>query len=368
MTTSTGALPDVLAAVDAPPGPLAGLAAASRRPVHAYLLVGPPGAGAAEAATAFAAALLCPAGGDASCEVCRRVSAGLHPDVVHVERDGPWITIDTARQVARLAARSPVEGARKVLILHDFHLVRDAGPALLKTIEEPPESAVFVILADHLAPELVTIASRCSVIEFPPLGSQQVVEALVRDGIPADQAARLADAAGGRLDRARLLATDPAFDDRRQAWRAVPGRLDGSGATAAALADELIALLEASGEPLRVRQAGDLEALEARNARAAEVNGKVGRAARGGLKAGVKEMEERHKREQRRQRVDELRGGLAALAGVYRDRLAEPSQRVAAAAALERIAAAGEALQYNPGELLLVQALLVRLGSDRLRR
>jgi len=51
MTTSTGALPDVLAAVDAPPGPLAGLAAASRRPVHAYLLVGPPGAGAAEAAS-----------------------------------------------------------------------------------------------------------------------------------------------------------------------------------------------------------------------------------------------------------------------------------------------------------------------------
>src|SRR5438874_5144213 len=142
------------------------LSAAASSPVHAYLFAGPPGSGKRDAARAFAAALLCPNGGDGTCSVCERVLAGVHPDVVVVERAGPYITVDQAREIVRLAMRSPNEGSRKVLVLTDFHLVREAAPTLLKIIEEPPESTVFVILAEHLPPELETIASRCVQVEF----------------------------------------------------------------------------------------------------------------------------------------------------------------------------------------------------------
>jgi DNA polymerase III subunit delta' len=343
---------------------VAALRAAAVKPVHAYLFVGPAGTGKLAAATRFAADLLSrsSAAGEVA-EVQRRVLAGIHPDVITIEREGAFITIDTAREVTRLAARSPLEGDRKVLILPDFHLVRDAGPALLKTIEEPPPSAIFVILAEYLPPELVTIASRCVQIDFSPLPPALVVDILISEGTAAAAAAELAAAAGGRLDRARLLATDPAFEARRQAWREVPTRLDGSGATAAAVADRLVGLLDESVTPIQARQAAELAALEERNTRALEINGKVGRAGRSGVKSGVKEMEDRHKREVRRQRTDELRTGLATLAGVYRDRLSDDPRRtgvsIQAVALIDGLAAD---LQYNPGENLALLSLLVRLG------
>jgi DNA polymerase III subunit delta' len=344
--------------------------AAVRRPVHAYLLVGPAGTGKRAAAVDFAAALLCPQGGDGTCESCRRVRDEVHPDVEIVEREGASIGIDAARHISRLAARSPVEADRKVLILTDFHLVKDAGPALLKTVEEPPASAVFVILAEHVPPELVTIASRCVRIDFRPLSPDEVVAALVDDGVAQERAVELAGAAGGRLDRARLLASDPEFERRQKAWLEVPRRLDGHGATAARLADELLALLEGSVAPLRARHENEAADLEEQNARNLEVNGKVGRN-RGGVRTGLKELEERQRREVRRQRTDELRAGLATLAGGYRDRIAAAAasesgaserQIVAGLEAVGLIQAQAEALEFYPGELLQLQALLSRLG------
>lgn len=359
---------------------VATLAAAADRPVHAYLFVGPAGTGKASAALGFAAALLCPnAPADGTCDSCRRVLAGVHPDVVHVEREGASISIDTARDVARVATTSPVEGSRKVIVLHDFHLVKESGPALLKTIEEPPPSTLFIILAEHMPPELVTTASRCVRIEFAPLSETRIAQQLESEGVDPARAAHLAQASGGRLDRARLLAADEHFEERRAAWRAVPSRLDGTGATAARIADELVALLDSSVEPLTTRHGAERAALEERNARAAEVTGTGrgrGRSAKAALSAGVKELEERQRREVRRQRTDELRAGLASLAGAYRDRLAAAGSAGTARAAAEAANALdsialidrlGSDLQYNPGELLAVQALLVKLGRIALR-
>lgn len=370
---------------DVPGQPLAvsALLAAAAHPVHAYLFVGPAGTGKRAAAVRFAASLLAPSlvvgkteegesdrnhrewdtgerEGDG--EVRRRVLAGIHPDVTVVEREGATISIDTAREVTRLAARSPLECSRQVLILPDFHLVREAGPALLKTIEEPPASTVFVILAEYVPPELVTIASRCVRIDFAPLPPALVVEILTSEGVEPALAVELAEAAGGRLDRARLLASDPAFERRRQAWREVPAALDGSSAAAASVADRLIGLLEESVTPIQARQAEESAALEERNARALEVNGKVGRAARTGLRAGFRELEERHKREIRRQRTDELRTGLATLAGAYEERLTDPTSQSVAAEAVRLIDGFAADLEYNPGEGLALTALLIRLG------
>jgi DNA polymerase-3 subunit delta' len=341
------------------------LRVAARRPVHAYLLVGPPGTGKQAAARSFAATLLCPNGGDGTCDVCRRVLSGVHPDLVMIERQGPFITIDMAREIARVAVRSPTEGDRKVLLLNDFHLVREAGPALLKSIEEPPPSTVFVILAEYVPAELVTIASRCVQIDFRPLPLTVVAAALEAQGVTPELALELAAAADGRLDRARLLARDPEFVARRLAWRSVPERLDGTGATAAGMAAELVASLERSVAPLRNAQAHEATELEARTARANEVVGRSGGGKRAG-KAASKELEDRHKREIRRQRTDELKAGLAALAGVYRDRLVSGGSAASASAgpaeAVRLIQQLYANLAYNPNELLQLQALFVRLG------
>jgi DNA polymerase-3 subunit delta' len=173
-----------------------------------------------------------------------------------------------------------------------------------------------------------------------------------------------------------LLANDSGFEARRAAWREVPGRLDGTGATAAIVADELIALLDSSVEPLRARHEAQRTALEERNASSVAVTGRGGgrsggRAIKAMLNTGIGELENRQRRELRRQRTDELRAGLATLAAAYRDLLAPdpagagvPNRRQVRSAlkAVEHIDKLARDLQYNPGELLQLQALLARLG------
>ena len=351
---------DVFAAVVGQEGAVAQLRAAARAPVHAYLLVGPPGTGRRTAAVALAAALLCPRFDDfgtgcGECDVCVRVLAGVHPDVAVIEREGAFLGIDQAREIRRLAMRTPHEATRKVLIVPEFHLAQDAVPALLKVVEEPPPSTVFVILADHVARELVTIASRCVRIDFGPLPVERLVETLVGDGVDPAVAAAVAEASGGRLDRARLLASDAGFGARRAAWRAVPSRLDGTGATVSVVAAELVELLGSAGvATLTSRHAAELAALDERVKRSGE---------RG---AGRKVLADRHKRELRRLRTDELRYGLATLSAAYRDALVERRVDAAAGVAgLDALQQAAEALLHNPGEALLLQALLLRLAPVR---
>jgi DNA polymerase III subunit delta' len=326
------------------------LRAAARSPVHAYLLVGPAGTGKLAAARAFAASLLCANGGDGTCDVCRRALAGVHPDVVVVERKGAAILVDDAREMVRLASRSPTEGDRKVLVLTDFHLVEEAAPVLLKTIEEPPASTVFVVLAEQVPPELITIASRCCRIDFGPIPTDRLVDVLVAEGADPEAAVVAAEAASGRLDRARLLVSDPGFVGRRAAWRNAVDSLDGTGATAARLATELIETTDGVLEPLRARQTDEVAELEERAKRFGE---------RG---IGRRDLDTRQKREQRRVRIDELRSGLAVLAGAYRDHLAAGTPGAPEfMAAVTAIRKANEALEHNPNETLLLQALLVRL-------
>lgn len=329
---------------------VAALRAAARAPVHAYLLVGPAGTGVPEAARSFAASLLCPEGGCGRCDTCRRARGGLHPDVVALERDGASITVDDARAVAKVAALSPVEGRRKVVVLHDFHLVDKAAPALLKTIEEPPATTVFVVLAEDVPPELVTIASRCVRVDFAPLAPDVVAAALVGAGVAPALAAEVAAASGGRLDRARLLVSDAGFAARRDLWRSVPRRLDGTGATAAVLADELVASLESVLGPLTDRHRAERAELDEQLARAGPRPGALTR------------LEARHRREERRARTDELRFGLATLAAAYRDAMVAGTGRAGALAALDAITATTAALAHNPNQVLLLQALLVQAG------
>jgi DNA polymerase-3 subunit delta' len=338
---------------------------AARRPVHAYLLHGPAGSGKRAAARGLAAALLCPEGGCGVCNSCRRALAGTHADLVTVERTGAALDVDDAREITTRAQRRPLESARQVLVVPDVHLASKAVPALLKTVEEPPPSTVFVLLADDLPAGLATIVSRCVQVPFVAVAPSVVEEWLVGRGVVGEVAASVAAASGGNLDRARLLADDPGFDGRRRQWRLVPGRLDGTGASAVSVADELLGLADQALTPLRERHGRELAALEEQ----AEVVGARGI-------PGRKAVEDRHKREERRWRTDDLRMGLAALSDAYRDRLVATvdgdapagtpgvdADRRAAAAHVDAVGRASVALGRNVREDLLLESLMVELAG-----
>ncbi len=354
------------------PAAVAQLRATAQRPVHAYLFHGPPGSGKRAAARGFAAALLCPEGGCGLCGTCRRALAGTHPDLVEVERTGASLDVETARSIVTRAQRRPFEADRQVLVVHDIHLAGSAAPALLKTVEEPPPATVFVLVADAMPEGLTTIASRCVKVAFDRVPVQAVAAWLVGDGVDPEIADSVARLSNGRLDRARLLATDPGFLERMEGWRAVPGRLDGTGAAAAVVAGELLASAADAVGPLVAQHAAEL-ALLADQAAASGLRGIPGR----------KEIEDRHKREERRWRTDEIRTGLAILAAAYRDRLmasvgagtvsgggsgsvpshgyqAEGRSLVSYVAAVE---AAAASLGRNPNEGLLMEALMVTLSG-----
>jgi len=190
------------------------------------------------------------------------------------------------------------------------------------------------------------------------IGADVIAARLLTEGINPAGAMVASKAALGNLDRARVLATDPALADRRKAFIEAPEQLDGTGAVAMRLAARLLELIDAAATPLADRHAIEVEVLDAR----IKEHGERG--------SGKKQLEERHKRELRRHRTDELRSGLATLAATYRDQAVSAAttgntrvDTAGCAAAVERIHTALESFERNPNERLLLESLLWSLPN-----
>ena len=328
------------------------LRSAAASPVHAYLFVGPPGAGRATAARAFAGSILARGTEGAAAARHRRLAgAGRHPDLVWVSPTGRALLVADAEGIIVEASRSPIEAERKVMVIDRFDTAEpESAASLLKTIEEPPATVVFVLLAEEVPAEHVTIASRCVRVDLPPLADEAVVAVLVADGVDPERAAHLAGASAGSLDRARLLADDPTLQGRRDAWWSVPDRIDGTGAAVAVLVEELRSLIDDGQRFLTARH--EQEAVDmAEQEKAFGTRG-----------SGRRQLEERQRREVRRFRDDELRFGLATLARRYRDLAV--GGRSSAMDATARITRVGGELVRNPNEALLLQALFLDLPGS----
>jgi DNA polymerase-3 subunit delta' len=156
------------------------------RVAHAYAFVGPSGVGRKLTALAFAKALVAPDGG----AVAARVDRGAHPDVRLIlptppegNPKGPLaIRIDSVRTLERLAARRPAEAAWKVFIVDEAERMTAATPqAFLKTLEEPPDRTVIVLILSQLRALPLTVLSRCQIIRFRPRPIEGAL-ALLPDG------------------------------------------------------------------------------------------------------------------------------------------------------------------------------------------
>jgi len=231
-------------------------AALDEGPAHAYLLHGPAGVGKQKAATAFAAALL----GDR-----RRVEGRTHPDLYVLEPLGDQIRIDEIRTLRRDLHMRPFEAKHRVYLIVSAHLLNtEAADALLKDLEEPPEYAVIVLLADELGPLPETIRSRCQLVPFSRLSERAVREVVDAwaPGISPERATAVARVAGGRLDRAeRLLDADAAA--RREELLAIARAVyaDPAFSTSVAAA-RLLELVDAGAKEVRERTDKELEWLD----------------------------------------------------------------------------------------------------------
>lgn len=191
-------------------------AAAEDKVAPAYLLSGTRGVGKTTIARIFAKALNCvhaPTGEPCNqCEQCRRITMGNHVDVVEI--DGASNRgIDDARRLREAIAYAPMEGRYKVFIIDEAHmLTRESFNALLKTLEEPPPRATFILATTEAHKFPITIVSRCQHFIFKAIPEAELVAHLTRvlnkEGIPFEEnAVRLLArrAAGSVRDSMSLL-------------------------------------------------------------------------------------------------------------------------------------------------------------------
>ena len=188
---------------------------------HAYILSGPAGSGRRTLAGLLAAALVCEGGGDApclSCPHCRKVLAGIHPDVIRAGADGRDLTVAQVRALRADAYIRPNEAGRKVYILENAQTMNaSAQNAMLKLLEEGPGYAAFLLLTDNADALLPTVRSRCQVLSLTPVTRREALDWLTGrfPGRPVAELEAAADRSEGLLGLAVSLLEGQAAGDAR---------------------------------------------------------------------------------------------------------------------------------------------------------
>ncbi|WP_418703445.1 DNA polymerase III subunit [Anaerotignum faecicola] len=196
--------------------------AASGRSSHAYLFLGGAGAGKRLIANTFAKALQCE--GEKrpcdSCKSCHAFNHGNHPDVIYFQplKNGKTYTIEDVReQLLETVDLKPFQYEKKIYIIEKADTLNiQSQNALLKTLEEPPAHAVFLLLAERAEAFLPTILSRVVVMKIRPLSAETIADYLMQAGHLAEESHILSAYAQGRIGQALELVEDEDFREMRQ--------------------------------------------------------------------------------------------------------------------------------------------------------
>lgn len=187
------------------------------KPFHAYIFQGDVGVGKETVARTFAAALQCQGEGEKPCKVCpscHQMESGNQPDVIWVTRERSSLGVDEIReQLCNTMDIKPFSSPYKIYIVSEAEKMTEAAQnALLKTIEEPPEYGVVILLTSNISALLPTIQSRCLTLEFRPLSTATVEKFLTSQCEVPDYLAKSSAAfAQGNLGKAMRYAKSDDF-------------------------------------------------------------------------------------------------------------------------------------------------------------
>jgi DNA polymerase-3 subunit delta' len=314
--------------------------------------------------------------------------AGTHADVRRIIPEGLSIGVGEMRNIVQIASRRPGTGRWQVVLIEDAdRLTEGAANALLKVVEEPPPSTVFLLCAPSVDPEdiAITLRSRCRHVALvtPPIDA--IARVLIQtDGLPEDDARWAASVSGGHVGRARRLATDEQARERRQ--RALGLARDAATPSRTyAAAEELVTTADAEARAL-TEDRNEAETEELRTALGAGGTGKGTAGALRGATGAIKDLERRQKSRQTRASRDALDRALIDLATYFRDALLVSSgagavqanhpdmtDKVAAMAAhaspekllrcIEAVLECREALAVNVKPKFAVDAMVATVGQ-----
>ena len=199
---------------------------------HAYIIQGEAGSGKKLLADTFATTLQCEEGGIepcGHCQSCKQAVSGNHPDIRRVTHEKATIGVDDVRlQLNNDILVKPYSRPYKVYIIDEAEkMTEQAQNAMLKTIEEPPEYAVIILLTVNAKLLLPTILSRCILLNVRPVARGQVTKLLTeRHGIAGFMAEVAADFADGVPGKAIAYAQSGEFVDLKDEVIKVLRRLD----------------------------------------------------------------------------------------------------------------------------------------------
>jgi DNA polymerase-3 subunit delta' len=200
------------------------LALARGRLHHAYLFVGTAGLGKKTIGLSLAKAIHCSVrSGDfcGECADCARIQDGNHPDVRLIEplAGKKEISIQQIRELEKELNLRSFSGNKKIVILDPATLMNlSAQNALLKTLEEPPNDSLLILIAASVGELLPTLRSRCLRVSFAPLARDQVAAFLVSEKkVPDEEAKLLAAMSRGSLEAVAAVDSQELLA-RRHRW------------------------------------------------------------------------------------------------------------------------------------------------------
>jgi DNA polymerase-3 subunit delta' len=355
---------------------------------HAWLITGPPGSGRSTAATAFAAALVCPLNGCGQCQVCRMAPVGGHPDVHIITPSGLSYGVDEARELVRLSSLAPIDSPWRVIVVEDAdRLTVQAFDSLLKSLEEPTPHTVWVLCAPSVEDVLPTIISRTRHLSLRTPTTTDVRDLLINSySVDPAMAAFAARASQGHIGRARGLALEEASRLRRQSdlrtvfnLRDVPSCVNAAGALVASATEAA----NTRSDSLDTREDEQLKA-----SFGIEEGTRVTGSSKKMVDAAKKQLLATQKTRRKRMIRDEVDRSLVDLLGLYRDvlliqlgsdlelinqemrpQLEQLATRGSAADStriLETIEYTRKSVGANTPPLLAVEALMITIKDPRL--